>query len=103
VDRFHFVGRVHPAILYENGKVGAEQSAEPAVDAQGVIDDHGGMVAFGVGVLGHDQSALRAELDTKAASLAPFLNDVDDAVGHLDAVSIQRLSPKCHDPSSIPR
>jgi hypothetical protein len=103
VDRFHSVGRVHPAIFYENGKVGAEQSAQPAVDAQGVIGDHGGMVAFGVGVLGHDQCALGAELDTETASLAPLLDDVNDAVGYLDAVSIQRLSPKCHGPSSIPR
>jgi hypothetical protein len=103
VDRFHSIGRVHPAILDENGKVGAEQSAQPAVDAQGIVGEHGGMVAFGVGVLRHDQSALGAELDTKAASLAPFFDDVNDAVGYLDAVSIQRLSPECHGPSSIPR
>jgi hypothetical protein len=94
---------MHPAILYENGKVRAEQGAQPTVDAQGVIGEHRGMVAFGVGLFGHDQCALRAELDTKTASLASFFNDVDDAEGNLDAFSIQRLSPKCHGPSSIRR
>jgi len=94
---------MHPAILYENGKVRTEQSAQPAIDAQGIVGDYRGMVAFGVGLFGHDQCALRAELDTKTASFAPFLDDVNDAVGNLDAVSIQRLSPKCHGPSSIPR
>jgi hypothetical protein len=46
------------------------------------------MVAPGVGSLGHDQHALRAELDAKAASFATFLDDVNNAVGYLDAVPI---------------
>jgi hypothetical protein len=46
------------------------------------------MVALGVGSLGHDQHALRAELDAETASFAAFLDDVNDAMGHLDAVPI---------------
>jgi hypothetical protein len=46
------------------------------------------MVAFGVGPLGHEEYLLWAELDTKAASLAPFLDDMHDAMGHLNALSI---------------
>jgi hypothetical protein len=44
---------------------------------------------------------LGAEFNAEAASLAPFLDDVNDAVGYLDAIAIQRLSPKSHKPSSI--
>jgi hypothetical protein len=83
-------------ILDIDGEIGAEQGAESAVDAFGVINEFGRMVAFRIGALGHDQHTLGAELDTEAASLASFLNDVDNAVRHLDAVSIQGLSPVGH-------
>jgi hypothetical protein len=61
------------------------------------------MVALGVGLFGHGKHPLGAEFDAKPASLAAFFDDVNDATGHLDAVSIQRLSPISHGPSSIPR
>ena len=61
------------------------------------------IMAFGVGALRHGEHALGAELDTEAASLTPFLKDVDDAMRHLDAISIQGLSPIGHSPSPIPR
>ena len=59
------------------------------------------MVASGVGALRHDKHILGAELNAETASFASFLNDVDDAVGHLDAVPIKRLSPINHGSSSI--
>jgi hypothetical protein len=54
----------------------------------GFIGDHRGMVALGVGVFRHDEHTLRAELDTKTASLAPFFDDANDAMGYLDAITI---------------
>jgi hypothetical protein len=54
-------------------------------------------------MLGHDEDVLGTELDTEAASLAPFFNDVYDAVRDLDAVSIQWLSPVGHVRSSLLR
>jgi hypothetical protein len=60
------------------------------------------MVALRVGALGHDEYHLGAEFNAKAASFASFLDDVNDTVWYLDAVSIQGLSPVCHDPPSIP-
>jgi hypothetical protein len=79
---------VHPTVFYIDGKVGAEQGAQPAVDAMGIIGQFRGMVPFRVGVLGHGEDELGTELDTESASFAPLFNDVDDAMGHLDAVSI---------------
>jgi hypothetical protein len=61
------------------------------------------MVAFGVGLLGHDEHLLWAELDAKAASFAPFIDDMHDAKGHLDALSIKRLSPIGHSLPSLLR
>jgi hypothetical protein len=52
-------------------------------------------------VLGHGKDAFGTELDTEAASFAPFFDDMDDAVRNLDAVPIQRLSPIGHVLSSI--
>ncbi len=60
-----------------------------------------GVVASGVGVFRYDKYIPGAELNAETASFASFLNDVDDAVGHLDAVPIKRLSPINHDSSSI--
>jgi hypothetical protein len=99
VDRLDPVGRLHPTILHIYGKVGTEQSTQPAVDTVSILDQLWGMVAFGVGAFRHDENTLRAELDAIAASFAPFVNDVDDAMRNLDTVSIQRLSPIAHSPS----
>jgi hypothetical protein len=52
-------------------------------------------------VLRYDKHILGAELNAETASFASFLNDVDDAVRHLDAVPIKRLSPINHGSSSI--
>ncbi len=56
----------------------------------------GWVIALAVGLLGHDQHVLRAELNAEATPLAPFLDDVDDAKGYLDPIPIQRLSPIGH-------
>jgi hypothetical protein len=100
VNRFDSVRRLHTLVFHIDGKIGAEQGAQPAVDARGIIGDGRGVVPFAVRMLGHDQDALGAELDAKTATFAPFLNDMNDATGHLDAVSIQGLSPISHSPSS---
>jgi hypothetical protein len=88
VDHLDLVGGLQAAIFDIDGKVGAEQGAQTAVDAVGIVGEFRGVVAFGVGAHRHDEHALGAELDTKAASFAPLLDDVDDTVGYLDAVSI---------------
>jgi hypothetical protein len=59
------------------------------------------MVALCVGALGHHKHMLGAELDAEAASFAPLLDDVHDAVRDLDAISIKGLSPISHGSSSI--
>jgi hypothetical protein len=101
VNRFHAFGRVHSAVFYIDGKVGAQESTQPTVDAVGVIGKLRGMVAFRIGAFGHDQHTLRAELDAESASFASFLDDVNNAMGYLDAVPIQGLSPIRHIPPSI--
>jgi hypothetical protein len=93
---------VRAAVLDIDGKVGAEQGTQATVHTAGIIHEYGRMVALGIALLGHDQHLERAELDTKAASFASFLDDVDDALGDPDATAIQRLSPISHSPSSIP-
>jgi hypothetical protein len=92
---------VRSAILHIDGKVGAQESTQPAVDAFGVIGKLRGMVAFGIGALGHDQHTLWAELDAESASFASLLDDVNNAMGYLDTVPIQGLSPIGHIPPSI--
>jgi hypothetical protein len=101
MDRYHFLWRLHPTIGDIDREIGAEQGAEPAIDAMRVIDNFGGVVALGIRVLGHEQHALGTEFNAKPASLAPFLDDVDDAVRYLDAIAIQWLSPISHGPSCI--
>jgi hypothetical protein len=88
-------------ILDIDGEIGTEQGTKSAIDALCVVGQFGRVVAFRIGALGHDQHTLGAKLNAKAASLAPLLNDVDDAVRHLDAVSIQGLSPVGHCSSSF--
>jgi hypothetical protein len=90
------------ATLHIDGKIRAEQRAQATVDAVRPIGEFRGMIAPGVGAFGHDEDALRAEFDTEAASFASLLDNMDDAVGYLDAVSIQGLSPMCHGSSGIP-
>jgi hypothetical protein len=103
MNRLYLVRGLQATILYVNGKIGAEQGAQAAIDTVGLADQFRGVIAFCIGALGHGQHALGAELNTKAASFASFLNDVHKAMRHLDAISIQRLSPIRHDPSSILR
>jgi hypothetical protein len=88
-------------VLDIDGEVGTEQRTEAAIDTLGVIGQLGRMVAFRVGALGHDQHTLGAELNAESASFAPFLDDVNNAVRHLNAVSIQGLSPVGHRSSSF--
>jgi hypothetical protein len=102
VDRFYAIGRVQPTVLHIDGKVGAQQGTQSAVHAVGAVGEFRGVVALGVGVPGHDEHVLRAELNAKTASFASLLNDMNDAVGHLNAVPIKRLSPIAHNPTSIP-
>lgn len=90
-----------PTILYIDGEIGTEEGAEPTVDAVGVIGELRRMVAFRIGLLGHDKHTLGAELDAEPASLASFFDNMYDAMRDLDAVSIQWLSPICHYPTSI--
>jgi hypothetical protein len=101
MDWLHLVRWGRTAVLDINGKVGTEQGTQSTVDTRRIVKDFRGMVAFRVGVLGHDERALGAELDAKAASFTPFLDDVNDAMRYLDAISIQGLSPIGHGPSSI--
>jgi hypothetical protein len=103
VDRRYDVRRLHPAIFDIDGEIRTEQGAQSTVNATGIVYQFGWMIAFGVGVLRHDEHILGAEFNTKAASFAPFLDDVYDTVGYLDAVPVQGLSPIRHSPSSIPR
>jgi hypothetical protein len=84
-----------------DGKVGAEEGAQLAVDAMGVRYEFGGMVALRVCLLGHGEDCLGTEFDTESASFASFFNDVDDAVRNPDAFPIQGLSPIGHVRSSI--
>jgi hypothetical protein len=44
---------------------------------------------------------LGAKLNAEAASFAPFFNDVNNAVRHLNAFSVQGLSPVGHRSSSF--
>ncbi len=92
---------MRPTILHIDGKVGTEQGAQPAVDTVRTLGEFRRMIAFGVCALGHEQYALGTEFNAKAATFASFLDDVNDTVWYLDAISIQGLSPVCHDPTSI--
>jgi hypothetical protein len=103
VDWRYRVRRLQSAVFDIDGEIGTEQGAQSTVNATGIVCQFGWMIAFGVGVLRHDQHILGAEFNAKAASFAPFLDDMDDTVGHLDAVPVQGLSPIRHSPSSIPR
>jgi hypothetical protein len=103
VDGLDLIGSLHSAVLNKDGEIGAEQGAQTAIDALGIIGQFGGMIALGVGAPGHNKHVLGAELDAVATALAPFLNDVNDAMGNLDLFSIQGLSPVAHSPSSILR
>jgi hypothetical protein len=87
---------VSPAVLDKDGEIGAEQGTQATVDALGVVEQLGGMIAFGVGPFGHDEHVLGAELDAEATSFAPLLDDLDHAARNLDAITIQRLSPITH-------
>jgi len=102
MDRLYLIGSPYPTIFDKDRKVRTEQGTQPAVNAVSIIGQFRGMIAFGVGPLGHDQHMLGAEFNTKTASLAPFLDNMNDATWYLDAVSIQGLSPITHGPSSIP-
>jgi hypothetical protein len=53
-----------------------------------MIHNLGGMVALGVGVFGHGQRMLGTKLDAKPTALAPFIDDVNEAVWYLDTVPI---------------
>jgi hypothetical protein len=103
VDCFNAVGGLQPTILHIDGKIWAEQSAQPAIDAVSVTGQFRRMVAFGIGAFRHGKDILGAELDTKPAPLASIFDDMNNAVRHLDAVPIQGLSPVGHIPSSIRR
>jgi hypothetical protein len=81
------------SILYEYGKVRAEKGTQAAVNALGVIEQFGGMVALGIGAPGHHEHILGAKLDTETASLAALLNDLNHAARNLDTIPIQGLSP----------
>jgi hypothetical protein len=69
----------------------------------GVVYKLRGVVALGVRIFGHDEHTLGAKLDAESASFASFLDDVNDTMWYLDAVSVQGLSPISHVPSSILR
>jgi hypothetical protein len=84
-----------------NCEIGAEQGTESAIDALGIIGQLGRVVTLRIGALGHDQHTLGAELNAEAASFAPFVDDVNNAMRHLNAVSIQGLSPVGHRSSSF--
>jgi hypothetical protein len=101
VDRFDFIGRLCPTVLHKDSEIRAEEGTQPAVDAVGIVNELRRMVAFGVGALRHNKHTLGTELNTETASFASFLDDVDDAVGYLDAIPIQGLSPIGHSPSQI--
>jgi isopentenyl phosphate kinase len=101
VERFYAVGDLQAAVFHKDGEIRAEQSAQSAVDAVSIAGEFRRVIAFGVGAFGHDEYTLGAELDTKAAPLAPVFDDVDNAMRNLDAVPIQGLSPVGHIPSSI--
>jgi hypothetical protein len=88
VDRLYLVRNLQSTILDIDGKIRAEQSAQAAVDAVGAGGKFRGVIALGIRALGHDKHALGTEFDTEAASFAPFLDDLNDAMGHPDAVSI---------------
>jgi hypothetical protein len=60
------------------------------------------MITLAIDVLGHDQHVLGAKLYANTASLAPFFDNVDGAMGYLNAVAVERLTPKGHGPSSTP-
>jgi hypothetical protein len=96
VDGPYLLGDVRAAVLDKDGKVRAEKGAQAAVDALGIVEQLGGVVAFGIGPFGHDEHVLGAELDAETAALAPLFDDLNHAAGHLDPVSIQRLSPIAH-------
>jgi hypothetical protein len=101
VDRLDLVRNLQATVLDIDGKVRAEQSAQATVDAVGACGKFRGVIAFGIRALGHDKHILGTELDTKAASLTPFLDDLDNAMGYPDAISIQWLTPVGHGPSSV--
>jgi hypothetical protein len=103
VDRYDLGWRARAGVLHVNGKVGAEQGAQSTVDAVGVVDDLGWMIALAVGLLRHDQHVLRAELNAETTPLAPFLDDVDNTKRYLDPIPIQRLSPIGHRSSYLAR
>jgi hypothetical protein len=101
VNWLHSIGRTRATVFHIDGKVWTKQSAQSAVDAMGIVRQLRGMVALRVGSFGHDEHVLGAELDAKAASLASLVDNAHDAIGYLDAVAIQRLSPVGHGPPSI--
>jgi len=61
-----------------------------------VIRDFGRVVPSGICADSHAYHPEWAELDAKAASLASFFDHMDNAMRHLDTISIQRLSPINH-------
>jgi hypothetical protein len=87
---------VGSTILYKDGKVRTEKGTQAAVDALGIIDQLGGMVALGIGAFGHHKHALGAKLDAETASLAALLDDLNHAARDLDMIPIQGLSPIAH-------
>jgi hypothetical protein len=99
VNRHDLVRSARSSVFYIDRKIGAQQGAQSAVDTVRVVEDFGRVIALAVGVIGHDQHVLGAEFNAETAPFAPLLDDVNGATGYLDAVPIERLSPKDHKPS----
>ena len=61
------------------------------------------MVPFFVELFGKRQDAPRAEFDAVTASLAAFLDNVDNALGDIDDIRIKGYAPEFHkaDPSPV--
>ena len=51
------------------------------------------MIAFGIGLLGHEENALGTEFYAEPATFAAFMEDVNDPAGDFDSIRIKGLSP----------
>jgi hypothetical protein len=79
---------VLPTVFNVNGEIRAEQGTQATIETLMIIANFGGMVPIRVCASRHADHPSWAELDTEAASFAPFLDYVNDTAGYLDTISI---------------
>ena len=60
------------------------------------------MIAFGIGLPGHEKDAPGTEFHTEPATFAAFVDDVNNPAGDFDSILIKGLSPVFQNASLMP-